>query len=194
MTRKPGEAPKKRDGEPLLSRWSRLKKEAKEAGQSPAPPAARPPVDPKAPAPKLPPIDKLTLDSDYRDFFHPKVGDDVRRAALKKLFSNPHFNVMDGLDVYIDDYSKTEPIPAAMMAGLRQAQDILRSAREDTEQRERDELKQQDALRRQAPAQLPEPSASLPAQQSGTGVDRPQAAPAMPDPPGDAGGQGRGVA
>ena len=65
----------------------------------------------------------------------PKVGEDVRRAALKKLFSDPHFNVMDGLDVYIDDYSKTEPIPAAMLAGLRQAQNIFQWAKEDAEAR-----------------------------------------------------------
>ena len=43
------------------------------------------------------------------------MGEDVRRAALKKLFSDPRFNVMDGLDVYIDDYSKTEPIPPEML-------------------------------------------------------------------------------
>jgi hypothetical protein len=33
----------------------------------------------------------------------------VRNAALKKLFTDPHFNVMDGLDVYIDDYGKPDP-------------------------------------------------------------------------------------
>jgi len=70
-------------------------------------------------------IDTLTLESDFRGFFHPKVHEDVRRAALRKLFAEPHFNVMDGLDTYIDDYSKTEPIPAAMLAGMKQAQRIL---------------------------------------------------------------------
>jgi hypothetical protein len=85
----------------------------------------------------LPPADKLTFDSDYRAFFHPKVDEDVRRAALKKLFSDPRFNVMDGLDVYIDDYSKTEPIPPAMLAGLRQAQKILEWAKgEEQEKKE----------------------------------------------------------
>ena len=95
-------------------------------------------MDPKAPAPDLPPVDKLTIESDYRAFFHPKVGEDVRRAALKKLFSDPHFNVMDGLDVYIDDYSKTEPIPPAMLAGLRQAQKILAWAKERTKNETRE--------------------------------------------------------
>jgi hypothetical protein len=113
--------------EQFLARWSRLKQEAQdEPPQDKTPEKA---VDPKAAPPELPPLDKLTLDSDYRAFFHPKVDEDVRRAALKKLFSDPRFNVMDGLDVYVDDYSKTEPIPPAMLAGLRQAQKILEWAK-----------------------------------------------------------------
>jgi hypothetical protein len=39
----------------------------------------------------------------------------VRNAAMKKLFSDPHFNVMDGLDTYIDDYGKPDPLPLAMI-------------------------------------------------------------------------------
>jgi hypothetical protein len=128
--KKAPEAEAGREQEPFLSRWSRRKEEARREGQEPVPPKA---VDPEAPAPELPPLDKLTLESDYRGFFHPKVSEDMRRAALRKLFSDPHFNVMDGLDVYIDDYSKTEPIPAAMLAGLRQAQQILDWAKEDEE-------------------------------------------------------------
>ncbi len=177
MTRKPDEAPEKRDGEPLLSRWSRLKKEAREEERSPAPVDRR--EDPKAPAPDLPPIDKLTLDSDYRDFFHPKVGDDTRRLALKKLFSDPHFNVMDGLDVYIDDYSKSDPIPPAMLAGLKQAQDILRWAKEDTDERAREELQRQQAATRAI-----EPPAAPSAPEPGIQAHAPEAAPAAPDDPG----------
>ena len=129
------------DREKFLSRWSRLKREVK--GQSPdqeSPPGNQPPAlrvaDPDTPQPKLPPLDQLTLDSDYRDFFHPKVDEKVRLAALKKLFSNPQFNVMDGLDTYIDDYSKPNPLPAAMLAQLRQAQKILEWAKETQEETE----------------------------------------------------------
>jgi hypothetical protein len=128
--------------EAFVERWSRMKQEAKDQPPHKAPEAA---IDSKAPPPELPPVDKLNIDSDFRGFFHPKVGEDVRRAALKKLFSDPRFNVMDGLDVYIDDYSKTEPIPPEMLAGLRQAQNILRWAREDTEERERKEKELQAA-------------------------------------------------
>jgi len=44
---------------------------------------------------------------------------------LKKLFSEPQFNVMDGLDTYIDDYSKPDPMPEAMLRGLNQAKELL---------------------------------------------------------------------
>ncbi len=158
--------------EPFLSRWSRRKEEALRLPPEPAPNSM---VDPDAPAPDLPPLDTLTPESDYRAFFHPKVNEDVRRAALKKLFSDPHFNVMDGLDTYIDDYSKTEPIPAAMLAGLKQAQDILRWAKEDEDQRAQDKLEQN------ASAPGIEQPASPSAPEPGSQANAPEAAPASPD-------------
>ena len=117
-------AERKTAEEGFLGRWSRRKIEARESAPADLQPEAPQPQVEDAP-PVLPPVDELTLDSDFSAFLHPKVDEDVRRAALRKLFSDPHFNVMDGLDVYIDDYSKTEPIPATMLAGLRQAQRIL---------------------------------------------------------------------
>jgi hypothetical protein len=122
--------------EGFLKRWSRVKTEARAAAPTAAAADAPAPAKPAAdePVPELPSIDKLTLESDFSGFFHPKVDEDLRRTALRKLFSDPHFNVMDGLDVYIDDYSKTEPIPAAMLASLRQAQRILDWAADKGEQ------------------------------------------------------------
>lgn len=49
----------------------------------------------------------------------------LRQTALKALFSEPQFNVMDGLDTYIDDYSKPDPIPEAMLRRLNQAKDLF---------------------------------------------------------------------
>lgn len=170
--RKPNEAPEREGGEPFLSRWARKKEEAREA-----PPPAKQEPDPKSPAPELPPVEKLNLESDYRAFFHPKVNEDVRRSALKKLFSDPRFNVMDGLDTYIDDYSKTEPIPPEMLAGMKTAQDILRWAREDKEELERKEAQL-------AAAKQPalDPPSSPPV--SGTSeAAASEAAPAAPDVP-----------
>ena len=133
----------------FLRRWSRLKTEARgdDARTSPAPdPALRSPAE-QAPeggqkhdvmpeqAPVVPPVESLNLDSDYRPFFHPKIEEGVRRAALKKLFSDPHFNVMDGLDTYIDDYSKPNPLPDGMLEQLEQAKKIIAWSREDAEER-----------------------------------------------------------
>lgn len=129
------------DREGFLGRWSRVKTDARAGVSSPVPGGAAPPAAPvkadaDTPMPDLPPVEELTLDSDFSGFFHPKVDEDLRRSALRKLFSDPHFNVMDGLDTYIDDYSKSEPIPPAMLAGMRQAQRILEWAAETQEEAE----------------------------------------------------------
>lgn len=123
----------KETAEEFLSRWSKRKQELRAEAQAPCP---APPAAPATPAPALPPVDKLTMDSDYSGFFHPKVDEALRRTALKKLFSDPHFNIMDGLDTYIDDYSISEPIPAAMLAEMKSAQDILAWAKETEEEAE----------------------------------------------------------
>ena len=57
----------------------------------------------------------LTKDSDFKPFMRGDVGPEVRNAAMKKLFTDPHYNVMDGLDIYIDDYSRSDPIPESML-------------------------------------------------------------------------------
>ncbi|GAB4398024.1 MAG: DUF3306 domain-containing protein [Rhodoferax sp.] len=92
----------------------------------PAGPAQTPPVSAnaaeQAPAPTLEEAQALTPASDFSRFVAPKVPAQVRNAALKKLFADPHFNVMDGLDIYIDDYSKPDPLPAAQLRQLVSAQ------------------------------------------------------------------------
>jgi hypothetical protein len=124
------ESDPKETTEEFMSRWSRRKQQAREEV-----PAVKVPqsAEDSGPAPELPPVEELGMDSDYRDFFHPKVKESVRRAALKKLFSDPHFSTIDGMDIYLDDYSISEELPAAMMAELKQAQNILGWAKEDRE-------------------------------------------------------------
>ena len=114
---KPNRAP---SGEPLLSRWSRLKKEA---AAVPPPAAAVAPKD-EAPPLALPPVESLTPESDYSLFMQPQVLPELRQAALKKLFTDPHFNVMDGLDIYIDDYTRPDPIAASIVSELTQFRNL----------------------------------------------------------------------
>lgn len=67
------------------------------------------------PAPTLEDVKTLTPQSDFKPFVARSVAPEVRNAAMKKLFADPHFNVMDRLDIYIDDYSKPDPIPESML-------------------------------------------------------------------------------
>jgi len=130
----------------FLSRWARRKADAR-SGVAPAPeaspappgpaatrglplpamPAAPAPAAMPAAAPDLPPLPtlddvaRLTKDSDFSPYVARNVDAGVRNAAMKKLFSDPHFNVMDGLDTYIDDYGKPDPIPLSMLRRMNQA-------------------------------------------------------------------------
>jgi Protein of unknown function (DUF3306) len=74
------------------------------------------------PLPTLADVAALTRDSDYKRFVVPGVDEGVKRAAMKKMFfSDPHFNVMDGLDTYIGDYNTPDPIPASMLRQMWQS-------------------------------------------------------------------------
>ena len=70
---------------------------------------------PEAPLPTLADAQALTPQSDFKPFMARGVAADVKNAAMKKLFTDPHYNVMDRLDTYIDDYSLPDPIPEAML-------------------------------------------------------------------------------
>ena len=84
---------------------------------APAPGRAQPiepDTDPR-PAPSLADTQALTPASDFRPFMGQGVAPEVKNAAMKKLFADPHFNVMDRMDIYIDDYSQPDPLPLAML-------------------------------------------------------------------------------
>jgi hypothetical protein len=93
------------------------------------PDASRPSTEPKqaastappAPAPTLADVQALNADSSFAPFVARDVAPEVRNAAMKKLFTDPHYNVMDGLDIYIDDYSLPSPMPAAMLRQMASA-------------------------------------------------------------------------
>jgi Protein of unknown function (DUF3306) len=70
---------------------------------------------PEIPLPTMADVHKLTAESDFSPFVAKNVSPDVRNTAMKKLFTDPHYNVMDRLDIYIDDYSKPDPIPESML-------------------------------------------------------------------------------
>jgi len=111
------------DPEAFLSRWSRLKRE--EAEKPPEPVAAPQSAEPDEEAPPLPPVEDLTPESDFTPFMQGKVPPETRRAALKKLFADPQFNVPDPYEAYSEDWTVGEAIPLEMLKTLNQAKRIL---------------------------------------------------------------------
>ncbi|MFD0667775.1 DUF3306 domain-containing protein [Ramlibacter sp. MAHUQ-53] len=170
----------------FLGRWSRRKLDVKEGrpveADPPAPapakvaapaPAAVPAAVPgaesraeaaPAPPPTLDDVASLTPESDFTRFVAADVTPEVKNAAMKKLFADPHFNVMDGLDIYIDDYGKPDPIPTRMLESLASAE-FLGLFREDNRG-------EGEAAAPAAPAAHPVAPAAVPAP-----------APAVSDPP-----------
>lgn len=148
--------------EGFLRRWARRKTETR-AGVAPAPgPAAgtaaesvdesvvaRTPAaaaaqlaaeaaQPAAAPIVLPTMDdvaRLTSESDFSAFVARGVDQAVRRSALKKLFADPHFNVPDKLDMYMDDYNVASPMPADMLASLKHSKSLFDQAAEDARKR-----------------------------------------------------------
>ena len=123
--------------EDFLRRWSRLK-HARAAEKPAEKPAEKQEADPPKP---LPPVDKLTPESDFTPFMQPKVEDALRRAALKKLFNDPHFNIPDPFEAYSGDWTVGEPIPPEMLATLNQAKTLLFDKQYEVKKEEKEEQK-----------------------------------------------------
>lgn len=127
--------------ERFLHRWARLKSEGRAqalppedrlAGNAGRSDDAVPDESVATPVQKaLPTLEDaahLTPDSDYSAYVAPGVDKAVRRVALKKLFADPHFNLLDDLNIYMGDYNRASPVSAAMLAALQQAQGFLQQA------------------------------------------------------------------
>jgi hypothetical protein len=142
----------------FLGRWARRKEAVRQGKEVPREPqqvveavplpaaAAVPPAEANVaerpaeapPPPTLEDVESLTPESDFARFVQPDVAPDVKNAAMKKLFADPHFNVMDRLDTYIDDYSKPDPMPPEMLKSLVSARFL--KLFEEKEEEEEEEL------------------------------------------------------
>ncbi len=124
-------APQDIDDEGFLSRWSRLKDADRHGvvidAEQDAVPAAlaaeEAPIDATDAQPltdaDMPPLDTLTGDSDISGFLAEGVSQGLRRAALRKLFHSPKFNVCDGLDDYCEDFRTWAPLGSTITADMR---------------------------------------------------------------------------
>lgn len=113
----------------FLGRWSRRKagkqdelaEKSAEATPAPAVIPASPDSEVLPPA-SLEDVEKIDrFAPDFSAFMKPDVDPAVQQAAMKKMFTDPHFNIMDGLDIYIGDYSKPDPLPPGMLERMVQS-------------------------------------------------------------------------
>ena len=139
---------------------------------------AGPGTVPATPAggPTLDDVRGLSADSDFKPFVGRAVAPEVRNAAMKKLFADPHFNVMDGLDIYIDDYSKPSPLPAELLRKMVSAQFLQMVEEEKPASGEPPGAPSAQA----APG---EPGAEPTSQSTGSAEPVPAQPPALPDSP-----------
>ena len=109
--------------EPFLSRWSRRKLEPKSPAPAPEPESAplvvEQPVE-AAPPPDLPDIESLGKDSDYTAFLKAGVPQELKQAALQKLWaSDPALMAPEVMDLHMGDYTSpaTEVVKTAWRLG-----------------------------------------------------------------------------
>ncbi|MNP93483.1 hypothetical protein D3C85_60070 [compost metagenome] len=126
-----------------------------------AEPAALPPeADPDAAPPlTLADVDALGIESDYTPFLTKQVAPEVKNAAFRKLFADPHFNVMDGLDTYVDDYSQSTPVPESVLRQMASAKflKLFDEAPEDIPPETPDDAETSDVAQSQGSETLPSP-------------------------------------
>ena len=110
------------EGEGFLSRWSRRKRavvegRAPEEAPPPAPPEAKPEALPTEPEDEfdlasLPPIESLTIESDFKAFLHRKVPLELRSAALRRAWSlDPAIRDFIGPADYAWDFNAPDGVP-----------------------------------------------------------------------------------
>ncbi len=119
--------------EPFLSRWSRRKLDAKAEPAPPPPeeakapePAPEPPP-PELPPPELPPVESLGKDSDYSAFLKAGVPQELKQAALQKLWeADPSLMAPEVMDLHMGDY--TSPAGEVVKTAWRIGKGVLDAA------------------------------------------------------------------
>jgi Protein of unknown function (DUF3306) len=70
---------------------------------------------------ELPSIESLTSESDFTPFMAKDVPASLRNQAVKKLFADPRYGLIDQMDIYIADYTQPDPIPMEMLRMMHQS-------------------------------------------------------------------------
>ena len=82
-------------------------------------------VTPDLPVPTEVDLKAVEQGGDIKAFLTDKVAPELKNRAFKALFSRPEFNVMDGLDIYIDDYNKFTPLTQEDIGKMSMSKQLL---------------------------------------------------------------------
>jgi hypothetical protein len=76
--------------------------------------------EPEAPGDEdMPPLESIDQGGSVTPFMSPRVTEGLRRAALRRLFRQPKYNVVDMLDDYAEDYSTPVPLGDIVTSDMR---------------------------------------------------------------------------
>ncbi|HWT09671.1 MAG TPA: DUF3306 domain-containing protein [Roseomonas sp.] len=125
--------------EGFLSRWSRRKRAAEAGLPEPQPPAPAPEATPAAIPPPaeeppfdittLPPVDSLTIDSDFAAFLRKEVPEALKRAALQKAWTlDPAIRDFIGPADYAWDYNAPDGVPGGSLDLIGDVREMLAQA------------------------------------------------------------------
>jgi len=124
----PAESPEASSDEArgFLGRWSR-RKQAVARGETPPEPAPAVPSPAVPPSPEAPLPDPLTLGmaDDFSAFLRDKVPPALKHKAMQHLFSHPHFNELDMMDVYMEDFNLVPNLEPAALDLVKHAKAVL---------------------------------------------------------------------
>jgi hypothetical protein len=120
----------------FLRRWSQRKLESAAGAAGPAPETSVVPI-------AVPETEALDFNADFSAFMQQGVDADTRRQALRKLFMTDHYRAMDGLDVYVEDYSRPALLSSDLLQTLDHAQALLQKTQESVAEAAAEQLPDQ---------------------------------------------------
>ncbi len=82
-------------------------------------------AQPEAPVPTEADLQGIEQGGDVKAFLSDKVSTELKNKAFKALFSRPEYNVMDGLDIYIEDYNTFVPLSQEQIGKMTFSKQLL---------------------------------------------------------------------
>ena len=125
MSRHPHQPDDTNREEGFFARWSKRKKHTESRDLDPEEEQVQQDAEsqkveePEKRDEDMPPLETIDGSSDVSEFFSPGVSETLRKAALRKLFHSPAFNIVDGLDDYDDDFTTFQTLGNIITADMR---------------------------------------------------------------------------